>query len=289
MNAHRTSKGLSRAHPPTRRDCSALRLALSPPSDAPSAPRRRHPSPYFGPACSPCAPGGGARGARSLSIRTAWREACTRARGSRGACARAGRGLTKSHAPHRDREIVGRPPHTHLYEASTPTRRCAVGWGGVGEGQGRTPGSRRRSREDEGTQYHMRFRSPLLSLHPSSARSPGAAPHPRPRSSGPSVHPAPTAAGECTALARRLPSRTHVQHAPSRAPKSRPRPAPPAPCPCPAPPWRPRKIHSYQDLCRADTPWRYLALTEASPTAPPSHRAPLPQPRTALPTEESFF
>ena len=167
--------------------------------------------------------------------------------------------------------------------------RVGARWGGVGGGQGRTPGYRRRSREDEGTQYHMRFRSPLLCPHPSSARSPGAAPHPRPRSSGPSVHPVPTAAGECTALARRLPSRTHVQHAPSRAPKSRPRPAPPAPCPCPAPPWRPRKIHSYQDLCRADTPWRYLALTEASPTAPPSHRAPLPQPRTALPTEESFF
>ena len=114
--------------------------------------------------------------------------------------------------------------------------RVGARWGGEGGGQGRTPGSRRRSREDEGTQYHMRFRSPLLCPHPSSARSPGAAPHPRPRSSGPSVHPVPTAAGECTALARRLPSRTHVQHAPSRAPKSRPRPAPPAPCPRPAPP-----------------------------------------------------
>jgi len=170
--------------------------------------------------------------------------------------------------------------------------RVGARWGGVGGGQGRTPGSRRRSREDEGTQYHMRFRSPLLCLHPSSARSPGAAPHPRPRSSGPSVHPAPTAAALQASVrpwhgafprARTCSTRRRALRKVGPA-QCRPPPVPALPAP-----WRPRKIHSYQDLCRADTPWRYLALTEASPTAPPSHRAPLPQPRTALPTEDSFF
>ena len=170
--------------------------------------------------------------------------------------------------------------------------RVGARWGGVGwgEGQGRTPGSRRRSREDEGTQYHMRFRSPLLCLHPSSARSPGAAPHPRPRSSGPplSTQPLPLQASVrpwhgAFRRARTCSTRRRALRKVGPA-QRRPPPAPALP-----PPWRPRKIHSYQDLCRADTPWRYLALTEASPTAPPSHRAPPPQPCTALPTEDSFF
>ena len=114
--------------------------------------------------------------------------------------------------------------------------RVGARWGGVGwgEGQGRTLGSRRRSREDEGTQYHMRFRSPLLCPHPSSARSPGAAPHPRPRSSGPSVHPAPTAAGERRpwhgAFRRARTCSTRRRALRKVGPAQRRRPLPP-PCP----------------------------------------------------------
>ena len=184
----------------------------------------------------------------------------------------------------------------HLYEASTPTRRCAVGWVMGGEGQGRTPGSRRRSREDEGTQHHMRFRSPLLCPPPSSARSPGAAPHPRPRSSGPSVHPAPTAAALQASVrpwhgafprARTCSTRRRALR------KVGPRPAPLAPCPPPPPlggrgrsTLIPRSVPSGHAV---EIPCLDRGLTHRTALAPPSHRHPPPQPRTALLTEESFF
>jgi hypothetical protein len=153
-------------------------------------------------------------------------------RGSRAACALAGRGLTKSHAPHRDREIVGRPPHTTCMRPARP--RVGARWGGVGEGQGRTPGSRRRSREDEGTQHHMRFRSPLLCLPPP-PRAP-LAPHctlGRAPRALPSTQPLPLLRCRRACGLGTAPSPAHARaaHAPSRAPKSRPvqRRPPPAP------------------------------------------------------------
>ena len=76
-------------------------------------------------------------------------------------------------------------------------------------------------------------------------------------------------------------------------PAQHPRPAPPPPA---LPPLEAEEDPlSYQDLCRADTPWRYLALTEASqhrtaPHRPHAHaHSHAHSPPTASPAEESIF
>ena len=122
--------------------------------------------------------GGGVEGARSLSIRTARRYGVHCGLGGAGARAlRAGQRLTKSHAPHRDRKIVGRTPHTTLYEASTPTPRCAVGWAGWVWARMIHPDPDAAHARMRGPTPHEISEPPPFPLTPF-ACSPGAAPHP---------------------------------------------------------------------------------------------------------------
>ena len=130
----------------------------------------------------------------------------------------------------------------------------------------------------------MRFRSPLLypftpwcaplAPHPALALLPFAfvstQPLPLQVSARPWLGVVPRA------CMRRRHRRASLKVGPAQRPRTRT-----APLPCSCPPLEAEEDPlSYQDLCRADTPWRYLALTEASPhsTAP---TAPTP---TATPT-----